>query len=104
MSYKIVCYGVHEIYAFSLVNMKRSSSPNATRPVIKHYIFRVDTPCVKTANLTQMAPDQRPPETLPEPWLFDTEALIRELNRCRELVLLIPALDLLFRYVVAVKP
>ena len=38
-----------------------------------------------------MAPDQRPPETLPEPWLFDTEALIRELNRCRELVLLIPA-------------
>jgi len=44
MSYKIVCYGVHEIYAFSLVNMKRSSSPNATRPVIKDYIFRVDTP------------------------------------------------------------
>ena len=38
-----------------------------------------------------MAPDQRPPETLPEPWLFDSEALIRELDRCRELVLLIPA-------------
>jgi hypothetical protein len=38
-----------------------------------------------------MAPDQRPPETLPDPWLFDTDALIRELDRCRELVLLIPA-------------
>jgi hypothetical protein len=38
-----------------------------------------------------MAPDQRPPEKLPDPWLFDTEALIRELDRCRELVLLIPA-------------
>ena len=38
-----------------------------------------------------MAPDQRPPETLPDPWLFDTEALIRELDRCRELVLQTPA-------------
>ena len=40
-----------------------------------------------------MAPDQRPPETLPDPWLFDTEALIRELDRCREMILLIPARD-----------
>jgi len=38
-----------------------------------------------------MAPDQRPPEKLPDPWLFDTEALIRELDRCRELILQIPA-------------
>jgi hypothetical protein len=38
-----------------------------------------------------MASDQRPPETLPDPWLFDSEALIRELDRCRELVLQIPA-------------
>jgi hypothetical protein len=38
-----------------------------------------------------MAPDQRPPEALPDPWLFDTEALIRELDRCRELILAIPA-------------
>jgi hypothetical protein len=44
-----------------------------------------------TPKRPQMAPDQRPPETLPDPWLFDTEALIRELDRCRELVLLIPA-------------
>jgi hypothetical protein len=28
---------------------------------------------------------------LPDPWLFDSEALIRELDRCRELVLQIPA-------------
>jgi hypothetical protein len=40
-----------------------------------------------------MAPDQRPPETLPDPWLFDSELLIRELDRCREMVLLIPATD-----------
>jgi hypothetical protein len=40
-----------------------------------------------------MAPDQRPPETLPDPWLFDSELLIRELDRCREMVLLIPAKD-----------
>ena len=29
----------------------------------------------------------RPPEKLPDPWLFDSESLIRELDRCRELVL-----------------
>jgi hypothetical protein len=36
---------------------------------------------------------QRPtpqPEKLPDPWLFDTEALLRELDRCRETVLQIP--------------
>src|SRR5437870_12529334 len=32
----------------------------------------------------------RPPEKLPDPWLFDSEALLRELDRCRELVLEIP--------------
>jgi hypothetical protein len=33
-----------------------------------------------------------PPETpkLPDPWLFDSEALLRELDRCRETVLQIP--------------
>jgi hypothetical protein len=40
-----------------------------------------------------MAPDQRPPEKLPDPWLFDTETLLRELARCREMILLIPARD-----------
>ena len=29
----------------------------------------------------------RPPEKLPDPWLFDSESLLRELDRCRELVL-----------------
>lgn len=30
------------------------------------------------------------PEQLPDPWLFDSEALLRELDRCRETVLQIP--------------
>src|SRR5436853_5571515 len=34
---------------------------------------------------------KHPPEKLPDPWLFDSEALLRELDRCRELVLEIPA-------------
>src|SRR5207245_6190055 len=33
---------------------------------------------------------KHPPEKLPDPWLFDSEALLRELDRCRELVLEIP--------------
>ena len=32
----------------------------------------------------------RPPSALPDPWLFDSQALLRELDRCREMVLLIP--------------
>jgi hypothetical protein len=35
-------------------------------------------------------PDKRPPEKLPNPSLFDSESLLRELDRCRELVLEIP--------------
>ena len=30
---------------------------------------------------------KREPEQLPDPWLFDSESLLRELDRCRELVL-----------------
>src|ERR1017187_3834168 len=33
----------------------------------------------------------RTPDKLPDPWLFDSEKLLRELDRCREMVLLIPA-------------
>src|SRR6202030_3201231 len=33
----------------------------------------------------------RQPAKFPDPWLFDSEALLRELDRCREMVLLIPA-------------
>jgi hypothetical protein len=32
----------------------------------------------------------REPQHLPDPWLFDSEALLRELDRCRELILQIP--------------
>jgi hypothetical protein len=31
-----------------------------------------------------------PAEPLPDPWLFDSEALLRELDRCRELTNQIP--------------
>ncbi|HZR05485.1 MAG TPA: hypothetical protein VFA61_06630 [Candidatus Udaeobacter sp.] len=37
-----------------------------------------------------MEPDQHPLTKLPDPWLFDSEALLRELDRCRETVLQIP--------------
>jgi hypothetical protein len=30
---------------------------------------------------------KRTPEQLPDPWLFDSESLLREVDRCRELVL-----------------
>src|SRR5262249_31388024 len=32
-------------------------------------------------------PATRPPEKLPDPWLFNSESLLRGLDRCRELVL-----------------
>ncbi len=36
---------------------------------------------------------KRPPEKLPDPWLFDSEKLLRELARCRELALNVPISD-----------
>jgi hypothetical protein len=35
---------------------------------------------------------QRTPDKLPDPWLFDSEALLRELAKYREAILLIPAM------------
>ena len=35
-------------------------------------------------------PETHPPERYPEPWLFDTEAMLKELDRVRELILQIP--------------
>src|SRR5437762_14192612 len=35
----------------------------------------------------------RKPEQLPDPWLFDSESLLRELDRCREIVLQIPIIN-----------
>jgi hypothetical protein len=37
-----------------------------------------------------MDPEQPERDKLPDPWLFDSEALLRELDRCRETVLQIP--------------
>ena len=36
------------------------------------------------------APTILEPARFPDPWLFDSEKLLRELDRCREMVLLIP--------------
>jgi hypothetical protein len=37
-----------------------------------------------------MHANQHPPEKFPEPWLFENEALLAELDRVRALVLAIP--------------
>jgi hypothetical protein len=37
---------------------------------------------------------KKPPEKLPDPWLFHSETLLRELDRCRELVMKIRVSDL----------
>jgi hypothetical protein len=38
-------------------------------------------------------PQNRTPEQLPDPWLFDTEALLTQLDRCRETIMNIPIAD-----------
>jgi hypothetical protein len=43
----------------------------------------------KTRHILQPM-DAPEPQRLPDPWLFDSEALLRELDRCRETVLQIP--------------
>jgi hypothetical protein len=40
-----------------------------------------------------MDPEHLQPDTLPDPWLFDGEALLRHLDRCRELTNQIPITD-----------
>ena len=72
--------------------MKRPTHPQATAHIDSVGIIGVDTPS-ETPQNPRMAPDDRPTETLPDPWLFDSELLIRELDRCREMLLLIPAKD-----------
>ena len=65
-----------------LQNTKRAHREPATRPGTSVEASHND-------ELT-MQHQTRPPEKLPDPWLFDSEALIRELDRCRETVLQIP--------------
>ena len=36
---------------------------------------------------------RRPPEKFPDPWLFNSEKLLCELDNCRELILKIPVRD-----------
>jgi hypothetical protein len=37
--------------------------------------------------------ERRKPDKLPDPWLFNTEKLLHELDNCRELILKIPVRD-----------
>src|SRR5580704_5129672 len=41
-------------------------------------------------NNSELPAMHRHPTQLPDPWLFDSEKLLRELDRCREMILLIP--------------
>ena len=43
------------------------------------------------STLPQMAPEHIRPEQMPDPWVLDTEALLTELARIRDLALRIPA-------------
>jgi hypothetical protein len=88
----IKSYDVHELHGLSLATMKRPNHPRATAHIDSIGIIGVDTPS-ETPQNPRMAPDDRPPEKLADPWLFDTEHLLRELARCREMILLIPAKD-----------
>jgi len=88
-----LCYTVHAIHSFSLVTMKRTSNPDADPRPTGHISYISRRPSTNCATLPQMAPDQRSPKKMPDPWLFDTEHLLRELARCREMILLIPAKD-----------
>jgi hypothetical protein len=58
------------------------------KPLCETPLTTIDT-LVPRTNAT--GPLSRPPDKLPDPWLFDSEKLLQELDRCRELVLLIPA-------------
>ena len=49
-----------------------------------------DTGVSDPNNNSELLAMHRHPTQLPNPWLFDSEKLIRELDRCREQVLLIP--------------
>lgn len=72
MSYKIVSYAqMKHINNDSQINVPLSAS--------------VD-PCSGVMN----EPQRLSPEQLPDPWLLDTEALLSELARIREIALRIP--------------
>src|SRR5579864_6589140 len=49
-----------------------------------------DTGAPDSNNNSELPAMYRHPTQLPNPWLFDSEKLLRELDRCREQVLLIP--------------
>jgi hypothetical protein len=58
-----------------------------------HGVAPVDELSRWRARLTTPTAMKRTPEQLPDPWLFDSEALLKQLDRCRELVVRIPITD-----------
>jgi hypothetical protein len=82
MSYKIVDSGV----------FPRENPPSPPCRPYSTYIFYILTACHEPANPARMQPAHIRPDQLPDPWLLDSEALLKELARIRELTLHIPAI------------
>src|SRR5438034_5139989 len=80
MSYKIVDNGVLPRETLQA----RPCRPYST------YIFYILTASHQPANPAHMQPAHIRPDQLPDPWLLDSEALLKELARIRELTLRIP--------------
>jgi hypothetical protein len=57
----------------------------------KRLMLLWDTPSNTSEN--SLMTTNRPPEKFPDPSLFDTEKLLRELARCREIMLNVPIND-----------
>ena len=72
MSYKIVCYAL-------MKHINKAGEINVPLPAP-----------VNPRSALMDAPQRLSPEQLPDPWLLDTEGLLSELARIRDLALRIP--------------
>ena len=59
-------------------------------PPIDNKAYKRCATCPRPKTSLQMQPEHVRPDQLPDPWLLDTEALLKELDRIRELALRIP--------------
>src|SRR5262245_10094055 len=90
MSYKIDMLESTQPTNFCLVCPKRLC------PTAQTNQERLDFTCLGTPpwprqNLPKWHPISDGPKNCPDSWLFDSEALIKEFDRCREVAILIPA-------------